>query len=184
MHTTTNIETILKTTKFAGECAVCNKRLWLAAKMVAAGSCFFGVLYVLILQLSSPTSGKVIDSQTTSNSIPVTDPWKIRVSKAWEMLQTSPCKKLQYGENCTELKSRAKNQMNIYTAEKETTNKKLVTVLVEKVKGKFIKSDAVLVVDPYPDAHFGHTIIIFLFHFDKTKAACNSKGRYYRTGNS
>ena len=74
--------------------------------------------------------------------------------------------------------------MNIYTADKAIEGKKLVTVLVEKVKGVFKSNDGILVVDPFPDAHFGHTIIVFLFDFDTTRAACHRKGTHYTTGNS
>ncbi len=150
--------------------------------MALFGSFFIALVCVLILQLDSLVSAKVITRQMASNAIHKTDLWQTRVNKAWEMLQDSPCKTLQYGENCTELKSRAKHQMNIYTAGKRRDGNKLVTVLVEKVKGKFTESDAVLVVDPYPDAHFGHTIVVFLVHFDTTKAACQGKGKFYKTG--
>ena len=71
--------------------------------------------------------------------------------------------------------------MNIYTADKERSGKTLTTVLVEKVKGKFKNSHAVLVVDPYPDAHFGHTIIVFLIEVVEGPRQCNRKGIFFLT---
>ena len=72
--------------------------------------------------------------------------------------------------------------MNIYTAERDAEKAKLVTVLVERVKGNFKNNDAVLVVDPFPDAHFGHTIIVFLIDFVANRASCHKRGNFYFSG--
>lgn len=72
--------------------------------------------------------------------------------------------------------------MNIYTAERDADKIKLVTVLVERVKGNFKNNDAVLVVDPFPDAHFGHTIIVFLIDFVANRASCHKRGNFYFSG--
>ena len=153
-------------------------------KMVFGGSCLIGIALFAISQLALVFSGKSVSPKLSlvSRSVKDGDPWKTRVSKAWEMLHSSPCKKLQYGENCTELKSRRRNQMNVYTADKERGGKALKTVLVERVKGHFKDSDAVLVLDPYPDAHFGHTVIVFLVEFVANAQGCHRKGTFFTTG--
>ena len=144
-----------------------------------------GLVALVTIQFISKLDGKAIPEHlSTVNKLIVksTDPWDIRVSKAWSLLHSSPCKRLQYGDNCTELKSRKRNRMNIYTADKELNGKTLTTVLVEKVKGSFKNSDAVMVVDPYPDAHFGHTIIVFLIDFVENPRHCGRKGVFFLTG--
>lgn len=141
--------------------------------------------FLVFTQIPSALYGKAVFDHVSpidSVNVKADDPWNIRVSKAWEMLLRSPCKRLQYGENCTGLKSRAKSQMNVYTADKEDDRKTLTTVLVEKLKGNFKHSDAVLVLDPYPDAHFGHTVIVFLIEFVRTSRDCSRKGSFFTTG--
>lgn len=152
--------------------------------MALGGSCVIALLFLFRIQLNAVVHAKVIPDHLTPLRSRAVDPWSTRLSTAWELLLYSPCKRLQYGENCTKLKSRTKSQMNVYTADKETNGKPLTTVLVEKVKGSFHKSDAVLVVDPYPNAHFGHTIILFLIEFVKTSRGCSRKGAFSFTGES
>lgn len=153
--------------------------------MFIRGSYVVAVFCLVTSQLMSKLHGKATPRHlTTVNNLIMkpADPWNIRVSKAWGLLVSSPCKRLQYGDNCTEMKSRRRNQMNVYTADKEPNGKTLTTVLVEKVKGGFKNSDAVMVVDPYPDAHFGHTIIVFLIEFVESPRRCSRKGVFYLTG--
>ena len=153
--------------------------------MVIRDNCVITLICLITAQYVSQLNGKAVPdhlSPVDSFTVKAVDPWNKRVSKAWDLLLFSPCKRLQYGENCTELKSRRRDQMNIYTADKEPNGETLTTILVEKVKGSFKSSDAVIVVDPYPDAHFGHTIIIFLIQFVDTPRDCSRKGSFFVTG--
>ena len=141
-----------------------------------------GCLIFLIISLTSfyvksvPVGRQLLQSEDLL--------WKKRVNMAWGILQSAPCRKLQYGESCTELRSRSRREMTLYTAKPKTAGQKLSTILVERIKGTLRKHDIVLVVDPFPEAHYGHTIIVFLIDFTRNKAACKRKGTFYSTGNS
>ena len=143
---------------------------------------------------------KIICALTISASISVqgledsSNTWKTRVQATLALLQTRPCWGLSSGSEChpsisSNLNSR---KVRLYTAEGQ---KKLRVVLpVRKHRRLTVYShrnnsyDAVFVLDPFPDASFGHLVFIFLVDHDVNETYCNKSmngfhlftGEYFR----
>jgi hypothetical protein len=62
--------------------------------------------------------------------------------------------------------------MNVYTASAE--NDKLIAVSPDKIKLVPTSYEAVLVFDPYPEASFGHPVLVFFIELSSTLADCTS----------
>ena len=120
--------------------------------------------------------------------------WETRVQATLALLQTRPCWGLSRESEChpsisSNLNSR---KVRLYTAEGQ---KKLRVVLpVRKHRRLTVHShrnnsyDAVFVLDPFPDASFGHLVFIFLVDYDVNETYCNKSmngfhlftGEYFR----
>jgi hypothetical protein len=68
--------------------------------------------------------------------------------------------------------------MNIYIAE-PTSLGRFDSVLPDGGLSKAGSHDAVVVVDPYPDANFGHLVIAFFVDLRITKTVCEVEGGQY-----
>lgn len=128
---------------------------------------------------------KIICALTISASISVqgledsSNTWETRVQATLDRLQTSPCWGLSRGSECHPSISSNLNSLKVrlYTAEGQ---KKLRVVLpVRKHRRLTVHShrnnsyDAVFVLDPFPDASFGHLVFIFLVDYDVNETYCN-----------
>lgn len=69
--------------------------------------------------------------------------------------------------------------MNIYTAE---STEKLLAVSPDKIKLVPTAYEAVLVIDPYPAASFGHPVLVFFIELSTSLADCasNRKSTFIR----
>lgn len=98
--------------------------------------------------------------------------WERRINASLLLLQNKPCKFFISNGNCTELRSRPRSAMNLYTASAQ--NAKLIAVSPDKIKLVPTSYEAVLVIDPYPEASFGHPVLVFFTEISSTLTDCNS----------
>ena len=104
--------------------------------------------------------------------------WETRVNATLAFLRTRPCWGLLRGVQCdrTIPFNIADRNMSLYTAERSENQAKLKAVLADKKYRRLTdfsyQYDAVLVLDPLPDANFGHIVFVFLVNFDKDRTAC------------
>ena len=108
----------------------------------------------------------------------------IRAKRITELIKTSSCSDLTADQNCTLIQERAPSLMHFYMAEKVRKESTLTMLVPTRPSSyeMFDKLDAVVVVDPMPDAHFGHAIVVALVKFDYTKKECDKlNGIHYTT---
>ena len=106
-----------------------------------------------------------------SSAVTKADLWERRVNTSIWLLQNKPCKFFTSSGNCSELKSRARSSMILYTA--SSGDEKLVAVSPDKIKLVPTSYKAVVVLDPYPLSSFGHPVLVFFIE-PSTQSDCNS----------
>ena len=99
--------------------------------------------------------------------------WERRINASLWLLQNKPCKYFMSNGNCSELRFRSRNAMNLYTASAE--NAKLVAVSPDKIKLVPTSYEAVLVLDPYPEESFGHPVLVFFIEDSSTGGCSNNR---------
>lgn len=109
--------------------------------------------------------------------------WQKRVSTTVALLRNNPCKALSKVSQCdsTTFANLDTRTARLYTAQGQKKSK-LRVVLTEAKRRRLTKHsnrndtyDAVFVLDPYPDANFGHIVFIFLVDFDVNQTVCNKR---------
>ncbi|XP_068745728.1 uncharacterized protein [Montipora capricornis] len=107
------------------------------------------------------------------------DVWEIRIRTTLSLLKTQRCWGLSRGAQCNDssiLGSLDPRRMRLHVA--EGPNKFRVVLPDRKVKRLVQHSsrnksyDAVFVLDPYPEAGFGHQVFLFLVSYDVNKTTC------------
>ena len=109
-----------------------------------------------------------------------------RAKKVIELIKQRSCKQLTAGLNCTVIKTRPPSQMNFYMAEKLSTKSRLNMLFPLRPSPFHLyqKLDVVVVVDPVPDAHFGHNIIAALVKIGISEVSCKALNGIYYTSPS
>lgn len=109
--------------------------------------------------------------------------WQRRVSTTVALLQNNPCRALSRGSQCdpSTFANLDPRTVRLYTAQGQKKSK-LRVVLTEGRRRRLTKHshrndtyDAVFVLDPYPEANFGHIVFIFLVDFDVNQTMCNRR---------
>ena len=135
-------------------------------------------LVLLFCVFTSTLSFGALESTTTGRDLILIH----RAKKVLELVKQRSCKQLTAGLNCTTIKTRPPSQMNFYMAEKLSANNSL-NMLVPLRPSPFDlykKLDVVVVVDPIPDAHFGHVIVVALVKIGISEDNCKAlNGIYY-----
>ena len=72
--------------------------------------------------------------------------------------------------------------MNVYVASAEKQRGRLTAVLPGKIKLVPTSYDAVLVIDPYPQASFGHPVLVFFIEMSSRQSNCGGNRRSTYTG--
>ena len=120
----------------------------------------------------------------------------MRALKALKMIKLKDCKLLVAAHNCTLLKGRAPHEMHVYmsaskhgkvasssSSSSSSFSSKLSVRLVRKHRDSFRGMHAVVVIDPFPEAHFGHTVLVMLVRHKMTKEECRRRnGLRYMQG--
>ena len=104
--------------------------------------------------------------------------WERRINASLWLLQNKPCKFFMSNGNCTRLRTRPRSTMNLYTA--STDNGKLTAVSPDKIKLVPTSYEAVLALDPYPEAEFGHPVLVFFIEASSTDCSNNRKSTFTR----
>ena len=106
--------------------------------------------------------------------------WERRINASLWLLQNKACRFFTSNGNCSDLRSRPRNAMNLYTA--STGSHKLIAVSPDKIKLVPTSYEAVLVLDPYPHSSFGHPVLVFFIEFSRTLADCANNKKSTFTG--
>ena len=109
----------------------------------------------------------------------------IRAGKLYDMIKKRPCVDLTAEKNCANLKQQPSNSMNFYMASKIGDEGSLTLKSALNPRHIYNGLDAIVVVDPIPDAHFGHTLLVGLIRTSVTKSWCAHEKRhgvFYETG--
>ena len=118
--------------------------------------------------------------------------WETRVNATVAFLQRNPCRGLSRGSQCdpSSFPYLDTQRVRLYTAQGHKMSK-LRIVLPERKRRRITAHshrndtyDALFVLDPYPEANFGHVVFIFLVDFDVNRSACHRRlnGVYVFTG--
>ena len=76
---------------------------------------------------------------------------------------------------CRRLRRVAKADMNVYVAE-PTVEGRLQALMPDKGLSRTGVHDAVMVLDPYPRANFGHLILVFYVELGMSRIRCQVEG--------
>lgn len=99
---------------------------------------------------------------------------------AFDFVRNLTCKDafLTTENDCWELKSVEKSKMNFYSAVAEP-GEKLVAVLPDGPLSRTGSHDAVIALDPYPEANLGHLLVVFYINLGWSELQCELNGGHY-----
>lgn len=99
---------------------------------------------------------------------------------AFDFVQNLTCKDafLTTEEDCWRLTSIEKSKMNFYSAFARP-GEKLVAVLPDGPLSRSGNHDAVIVLDPYPEANLGHLLVVFFMNLGWGELQCELNGGHY-----
>lgn len=132
------------------------------------------IIYALTIYSASLQSSFSVQVMVDS-----TDIWEARVRATLTSLQNHPCWGLSRGSQCDPsiFNTLDTRKMRLYTAEGRP---KIRVVLPDRKQRRLTHHshrndsyDAAFVLDPFPDANFGHLVFIFLVDYNVNKTTCN-----------
>ena len=143
------------------------------------------IIYALTIYSASLQSSFSVQVMVDS-----TDIWEARVRATLTSLQNHPCWGLSRGSQCDPsiFNTLDTRKMRLYTAEGRP---KIRVVLPDRKQRRLTHHshrndsyDAAFVLDPLPDANFGHLVFIFLVDYNVNKTTCNKSmnGVHVSTG--
>ena len=96
---------------------------------------------------------------------------------AYEFVRSLDCSDAFFTtrRECRRLMRVAKGDMNVYLAE-PTVDGRLQAVLPDKGLSRTGVHDAVTVLDPYPQANFGHLLLVFYVEIGMSRMRCQIEG--------
>ena len=99
---------------------------------------------------------------------------------AYDFIRNSPCKGVTFTSNkeCRKLSRVKKSDMNVYIAD-PTVRGKLEGVLPDGSLRRAGSHDGVVAIDPYPNAEFGHLVVLFFVDFEYSRERCTLLGGVY-----
>ena len=99
---------------------------------------------------------------------------------AYDFLANQTCKEAVFTseKECRIVQKRARSQMSVYLAGPSHYGR-LRAVLPDGGLHKTGAHDAVLVLDPYPEANFGHLLLTFYVELGVTQTWCHLEGGQY-----
>ena len=106
--------------------------------------------------------------------------WRRRVNATLEIVRSqNHC--LFSKSNCIAASRVPMSKMNLYTAEASSRSERLVVILpdkyrVQKRSNRDQHPDFVVAIDPFPQASFGHTVLVFNIFKLKSEAGCKRIG--------
>lgn len=126
---------------------------------------------VVVESRSSRTSSSSLDNE--SNQRP-----NIWAEKAVEYVRNLTCDHIFYNvlHQCQQMKQTPTDQFRIYAVE-ASKQTKLLTVLADGPLNRMSGNDGVLVLDPFPDASFGHLVLVFFVEHMKPILAVHDRAK-------
>ncbi|PRD26930.1 UNVERIFIED_CONTAM: hypothetical protein NCL1_36746 [Trichonephila clavipes] len=115
-----------------------------------------------------------VSNANTFNVIEDASQW---ADSAFNFINNMSCKDsfLTTEEDCIKLVSVPKSDMNFYSAG-PISGEKLGAVLPDGPLTRSVNHDAILVIDPYPEANLGHLLVVFYVDLGWTKLQCEVNG--------
>lgn len=130
------------------------------------------LLVVALLDLSERTGCLVVRPYNSY----ATKIWKTRVEAAIKLMRSHPCVNSQTSHNCMRTLQIPLRDMNVYIASKSQLNERLRARLPDRKHRSLIPNDrnidGVIVIDPYPEASFGHLVYIFFVEENRNRLTC------------
>lgn len=147
----------------------------------------FRVLCALIVSVSLQSTVSAASRRTEDSS----NVWEKRMRTSLNLLQRRPCWGLSEEAECHDraiFSNPDTQKMRLYTV---AGPKKVRVVLPDRKQRRLAHHssrnnsyDAVFVIDPFPEASFGHLVFLFLVSYDVNETTCNKtlNGAYIFTG--
>lgn len=130
-------------------------------------------LFVVILSEFAERTGSLVVRPYNSYSTRV---WRIRVQAAISLMRSHPCVNSQTSHNCNRIPHIPLQDMNVYIASKSHLNERLRARLPDRKHRSLLPNDrnidGVIVIDPYPEANFGHLVYIFFVEENRSHLNC------------
>ncbi len=138
-----------------------------------------------------PTSKRLTDALLDSNTYrsnpnssipsPLADQQLYHLATAiLDIIHNLDCSAVSFTSQneCIELQNRDSSQMSFYLA-RTVERRKYFSVLPDEGLRRSKAHDAVIAVDPFPTANFGHLVVIFSLDLDVSFEDCRSRGEWY-----
>ena len=147
----------------------------------------FRLLCALTVSVSLQSTVSAASRRTEDSS----NVWEKRIRTSLNLLQRRPCWGLSEQAECHDraiFSNPDTQKMRLYTA---AGPKKVRVVLPDRKQRRLAHHssrnnsyDAVFVIDPFPEASFGHLVFLFLVSYDVNETTCNKtlNGAYIFTG--
>lgn len=146
-------------------------------------------LWLLLVHIATSSLALVIGSEGKDFSfmtphhqlhLPATDRQVRWAKAAYEYIRGINCREVFFTteRECRMLAEVDMSNMTIYLADPSPYGR-LSTVLPDGGLGKSGSHDAVLVLDPYPAANFGHLVIVFYMDLYTNRLWCSRQGGIY-----
>ncbi len=112
---------------------------------------------------------------------PPPSPHQIRWADAtFEFVRNLDCSKVFFTteKSCRHLKKQSKSEMTVHIADPDPQSR-LAAVLPDGGLSKSGFHDAVVVLDPYPAANYGHLVLVFYVDIHMSESRCQREGGAY-----
>ena len=136
---------------------------------------------------SRNSAGTSEDASGTTASVqprlppPVTAKQQRWADAAFRYVKTLRCRDVFFTteRQCRYLVRLRSSDVSVYMAESADVYGRLVTVMPDGGLARTGLHDAVVVLDPYPQANFGHLVLVFYVDLVLSEMVCNSRGGTY-----
>ena len=134
---------------------------------------YFSIAYLLASSVARPWTESHFGNRLNIE----TGHW---ADAAFDFVRNLSCKDafLTTENDCWELKTVKKSKMNFYSAIAEP-GEKLVAILPDGPLSRSGFHDAVIVLDPYPEANLGHLLVVFYINLGWSELQCELNGGHY-----
>ena len=130
------------------------------------------------------------EPSSDSSSVSTEDPQQLHhlAIAILDIIRSMDCSSVSFTSEleCLTVQNRDPSQMNFYLAAARTlesstssSRRQYLSVLPDEGLRRNRPHDAVMTVDPFPTANFGHLVVIFTLDLEVSFEDCRSKGGWY-----
>ncbi len=118
------------------------------------------MLFLLLFPLFSVLPSAAFPEKTLPNL--ASQRYQFWAQKAVGYLRNITCQSVYYAiqDECEQMKSKKRSQMNVYSAE-APNHSKLIANLPDGSFSRSAEHDGLVAIDPFPEAAFGHLLLVF-----------------------